>query len=295
MRYAKVDRRVWLDERFRALSDDGRYLWLALLTHPNLTSLGTLRSTWPALASELGWPERRLRVAAAPIVAAGMVEVNEGACYVALPNFLRYNQPESPNVCKAWIGALELVPECEERRRLLARCGQALAELKGSKPEAFREAFEQAFRKAFGRPFAEAFAEASGSNRETFPESVAVAVTEAVTEGPPQTPRKRGEPDGRPWLDCLNRETGSGFKHTDGNLRPIRERIREGHSLEDCEVVVKAKAREWTGTSQAQYLRPSTLFGTKFDAYLQAARNGHGSSRDVNAAWRGVESGEVRL
>src|SRR5262249_61824106 len=49
-RYAKVDRRIWLDERFRALSDDGRYLWLALLTHPNLTFLGTLRSTWAGLA-----------------------------------------------------------------------------------------------------------------------------------------------------------------------------------------------------------------------------------------------------
>ena len=87
----------------------------------------------------------------------------------------------------------------------------------------------------------------------------------------------------------------SGFKYTDGNLSPIRARIREGHSLEDAETVVKAKAREWTGTSQAQYLRPSTLFSTKFDGYLQAARNGHGSSHDVNAAWRGVISGEVRL
>jgi uncharacterized phage protein (TIGR02220 family) len=109
---------------------------------------------------------------------------------------------------------------------------------------------------------------------------------------PPQHPRKRGEPDARPWLDCLNRETGSAFKHTDGNLRPIRARLREGHTLEDAETVVKAKAREWTGTGQAKYLRPCTLFGPKFDSYLQAARNGQ---NDINAAWQGVESGEVRV
>src|SRR5262249_54765548 len=270
--------------------------WLALLTHPNLTSLGTIRSTWAALASELWWSERRLRAAAAPIVAARMVEVNEPACYIGLRNFLRYNQPESPNVCKAWVGALELVPECEERRRLVARCWQALAELKGNKPEAFREAFAEAFRKAFGKPSGkhpdETFDEVSESTRVGFPESVAVA--EAVTEEPPHTPRKRGEPDARSWLECLNRETGSGFKHTDGNIRRIRARIREGHSLDDAETVVKAKTREWTGTSQAKYLRPCTLFGTKFDGYLQAARNGHGSSHDVNAAWRDVVSGEVR-
>jgi len=161
MRYAKVDRGVWLDERFRSFSDDGRYLWLALLTHPNLTSLGTIRSTWSALASELRWSERRLRAAAAPIIDARMVEVNEPACYIGLRNFLRYNQPESPNVCKAWVGALELVPECE-RPQLVARCGQALDELKGNKPEAFREAFEEAFRKAFGR-LPEGFRKASES------------------------------------------------------------------------------------------------------------------------------------
>src|SRR5262249_45895280 len=108
------------------------------------------------------------------------------------------------------------------------------------------------------------------------------------------TPRKRGEPDARLWLDCLNQEIRSRFKHTDANLRPIRARIHEGHSLEDAETVVKAKAREWRGTTQAKYLRTYSLFGPKFDGYLQAARSGE-DSHDINAAWPGVVSGEVRL
>jgi uncharacterized phage protein (TIGR02220 family) len=291
-RYAKVDRRVWNDERFRAFSDDGRYLWLALLTHLHLTSLGTLRSTWAGLAAELGWSERRLRAAAGPLVEAGMVDVNEAACYLGLRNFLRYNQPESPNVCKAWVAALELVPECEERRRLIARCEEALAEL----PESFRKAFAEAYRKTFGKPSGKPSESPAGRLPEDLGESVAVAVAVTVDTPPtPPTPRKRGALDARPWVECLNRETGSDFKATTtSNLRPILARIREGYTLEDAETVVKFKAREWTGTRWAAYLCPSTLFSEKFDGYLQAAlksNNGH----DVNAAWKDEASGEVPL
>jgi uncharacterized phage protein (TIGR02220 family) len=73
-------------------------------------------------------------------------------------------------------------------------------------------------------------------------------------------------------LDCLNQETGSNFKPTDGNLRPIRARIREKYTIEQAQEVVRWAARTWPGTQRAEYLRPATLFGPKFDGYLQAAR-----------------------
>jgi hypothetical protein len=38
------------------------------------------------------------------------------------------------------------------------------------------------------------------------------------------------------------------------------------------------------GTRRAEFLRPSTVFGSKFDASLQAARNGH-APRRVNRNW----------
>ncbi len=88
--------------------------------------------------------------------------------------------------------------------------------------------------------------------------------------GTPQTPQ-----GGIEWLDTLNREAGTHFKPTDSNLRAIRARLREGHTLADAEAVVRTKVAEWRGTDFAKYLRPSTLFGPKFDSYLQASRNGH--------------------
>jgi len=93
-------------------------------------------------------------------------------------------------------------------------------------------------------------------------------------EHAPSTPQG-GDAEPLAWLDLLNREAGREFKAVEANLRPIRARIREQYRFEDAELVVGVKVREWRGTDQEQYLRPVTIFGPKFDGYLQHARNGH--------------------
>jgi uncharacterized phage protein (TIGR02220 family) len=89
------------------------------------------------------------------------------------------------------------------------------------------------------------------------------------------------------WIMLLNSATGATFTATKANLQHPRQRIREGFTLDQAAVVVKAKVREWTGTEWAKFLRPATIYGTKFDSYLQAARNGHGRDpRRVNDEWK---------
>jgi hypothetical protein len=39
-------------------------------------------------------------------------------------------------------------------------------------------------------------------------------------------------------------------------------------TVEDFKRVIDIKAAEWLGTENDQYLRPQTLFGTKFEGYL---------------------------
>jgi hypothetical protein len=135
--YRKVDPKFWSDAKVRRVSDDGRYVFLFVLTHPSMTALGAMRATGAGLAAELGWPVRRFRRALMESVAQGMVEINDAAAYVGLPNFLRYNEPNGPNaVTGAWPRALDLIPECPERQRLVARCCRYLE----SRSDAFRKA-----------------------------------------------------------------------------------------------------------------------------------------------------------
>lgn len=70
-------------------------------------------------------------------------------------------------------------------------------------------------------------------------------------------------------ISFLNSTTGSKYKaSTDKTRRLIAARLAEGFTIDDFKAVITKKAKEWQGTDMAQYLRPETLFGTKFEGYL---------------------------
>lgn len=145
-RYRKIDPRIWNDERFRAFTDDGKLAFLFVLTHPSMTAVGAMRGTVAGLAAELGWTTERTRDAISVAIAEGMLDADPAACFIAARNFLRYNEPEGPNsVAKAWVEALDLIPECDGKRRVIARCRAYL----DSKSKAFRDHLPDAIWDAF--------------------------------------------------------------------------------------------------------------------------------------------------
>lgn len=59
------------------------------------------------------------------------------------------------------------------------------------------------------------------------------------------------------------------FEHTRSNLSAINARIKEKFTMDDFKTVVDFKVKQWKDdTKMKQYIRPSTLFGSKFDEYL---------------------------
>lgn len=70
-------------------------------------------------------------------------------------------------------------------------------------------------------------------------------------------------------LDYLNEKAGTAFKDQSKDSRKhIKARFDDGFSFEDFKLVIDKKTAEWAGTDMAKYLRPATLFGTKFESYL---------------------------
>lgn len=70
-------------------------------------------------------------------------------------------------------------------------------------------------------------------------------------------------------IDYLNITTGSKYKYTtEKNKRYITARLNEGFTFEDFKAVIDKKTSEWKGTEWEKFLRPETLFGTKFEGYL---------------------------
>jgi len=69
----------------------------------------------------------------------------------------------------------------------------------------------------------------------------------------------------------LNQQTGSNYNPDNAQTQELIEsRLKEGYTPADFAKVIDRKTREWENTEFAQYLRPSTLFGDKFENYLNA-------------------------
>jgi len=93
-------------------------------------------------------------------------------------------------------------------------------------------------------------------------------------------------------IDHLNEKIGSSYGHSKNSREPISGRMADGHSAEDCKLVIDFKVNDWLGTDQEQYLRPNTLFRPKnFPGYLFAAQRWDKTGRPRKNGKKDFEKG----
>lgn len=70
-------------------------------------------------------------------------------------------------------------------------------------------------------------------------------------------------------IDHLNEKTGSHYQpNAKEHVRLILKLLSRNYTKQDFLTVIDKKYEEWNGTEYAKFLRPSTLFGKRFDEYL---------------------------
>lgn len=70
-------------------------------------------------------------------------------------------------------------------------------------------------------------------------------------------------------INYLNLKAGVTYEATNTKtISLIKARLREGFTFDDFKKVIDKKSKDWKGTSFEQYLNPFTLFGGKFEIYL---------------------------
>ena len=86
-----------------------------------------------------------------------------------------------------------------------------------------------------------------------------------------ETPRKTDGQYIKTIVDYLNSKADTKYRAgTESTARHIRARLNEGYTVDDFFAVIDKKVAEWKGTDMEKYLRPETLFGSKFESYLNA-------------------------
>ena len=178
--------------------------------------------------------------------------------YTALIEFIGYGkEPELDGPAAAVFTAIRPTLEKSKKRAEAGRaggnataknksCSDFATEQNASKTEATEEANGQAIKNTYTSTHTSASKGVGGAG-EGEPESEAIC--EIVAH--------------------LNAAVGKSYKPTTPKTRTlIKARMREGFTVADFKTVIDKKAKAWLGTEFAQYLRPETLFGTKFEGYL---------------------------
>lgn len=72
-----------------------------------------------------------------------------------------------------------------------------------------------------------------------------------------------------PVVTHLNKKAGTKYRASGAKTQKvIHARVAEGFTLDDFIAVIDKKTAEWMGTEWEKFLRPETLFGPKFESYL---------------------------
>ena len=90
----------------------------------------------------------------------------------------------------------------------------------------------------------------------------------------------------------LNEQTGANYRsESKATQTKIHARMAEGYTVEDFVAVIDKKCAEWLHDPKMRaYLRPETLFGSKFEGYLNALERGKndgiaGTSAEKRPTW----------
>lgn len=114
----------------------------------------------------------------------------------------------------------------------------------------------------------------------------------AQADGPDTEGREPSGEQGRMPVDAevteqvvayLNERTGKRFRPGIRKTRRlVRARLREGYAPEDFKTVIDNKVADWGGEPRMRrYLRPETLFGSKFEGYLNEGGGGSSGRFDM--------------
>lgn len=176
-------------------------------------------------------------------------------------------------------------PRTDAQRMALAMVGPVLVKSRGrivagtaggsksaSKAESKRQSKQAS--KTSSEPESEEESSAESKQASDIYSSSSLPLPDSPSEG-----EGCGEGDGIPYAEivaALNEAAGTSYRPTSRKTRQlIHARWSEGFRLPDFERVVANMAAAWLrDPKMSAYLRPETLFGTKFEGYLNRPSRG---------------------
>ena len=246
-----VNTSFWQDEKaVNDFSPEDKYFFLYLLTNPHTTQLGIYKLVPKTAAFELGYSQDTVMCLLDRFENKyGIIKFSRETSEIAIKNYLRHSIVKGG---KPVMDCLIKEEKDVKDKSLLAYIYNNLKTMDNLNITV-KEYLEHIERYLFNdndndnerivhESYHESYHESSGEGLETIKSVVDYLNSVCVTKYRYQTPKTQ---------------------------KLIRARLSEGFTEDDFKTVIDKKYAQWGNDSKmSEYLRPETLFGTKFESYL---------------------------
>lgn len=239
--YRNVQMSFWTDAKVvDDFTPEDKYFYLYLCTNPHTTLAGCYEISLRQMSSELGYSMHSVENLLERFENVHkVIRFSPDTKEVLLLNWHKYNWTDSDKFKKALYREIESVKNPDFKR------------------------------------FLTGVAEGDDTVSIPYPYGMDTTVTVTVTDTVPKKVYPYKE-----VISYLNEKAGTAYRAGAKDTQShIRARFEDGFTLEDFQTVIDKKCAEWKGTEMEKYLRPATLFGTKFESYL----NQRGTNKRPNS------------
>lgn len=262
IKYRKVDPRIWRDEKFRFLDQSDQLITLYTIT-AQVNRIGIFNFSPGRASEELKLDYETFIKRFGNVCQTFKWSFDATMRVLYLPTWWKYNFPENANVLKGNLKDLHDVPATS-----LIDCFYTNIRYLGTYTETFTQTLAEHYPK---RP---AIQEQEQEQEQLIiPKGIMLGTAAQPDTLNEDTPPKVKIPY-KKIIDLLNERAGTEFQHTTKVTRSkIKARFNEGFTFADFETVIDHIVSEWaTDEKYCDYIRPITIFSTKFEGYLQAAK-----------------------
>ena len=237
--YRNVRLSFWTDNKvIDEFTPEDKYFYLYLLTNPQTNLCGCYEVSYKSMSEDTGYnKDTCLRLLKRFDEMHNVIKFNESTKEILILNWYKYNWSSSAKTITGVISAAKYI-KCEKFRNYVLNVAESVKN--GN--------------------------EASKAYPTEATDTVSVTATDTDTVN--NKKNITGE-DIKEIVTYLNKKCGTHYRCNNANTRKhITARFADGYTVSDFKTVIDKKTAEWQGTKFELYLRPDTLFGSKFESYL---------------------------
>lgn len=265
-----VDNGFWTDPKMDEFSPEDKYFMLYLLTNPFTKQLGIYKISIRQAAFQMGYSEDAVKVLLDRFENKyGVILYSKETSEVAVINYLRHS------VLKGGKPVEDCIKKDMEGVKNKKLIDFVFSRLHG------RDGLNETVKKIVDAYLKENDIDIDNDNDND----------RTGDDSPHDSSTIRENEIYETIVSYLNKKAGTNYRATTAKTRTaIHARLAEKFTVENFKTVIDKKCDEWIGTEYEKYLRPETLFGTKFEGYLNA-KTGRNDSNGVPTG----DSGKGRI